>query len=95
MPGEGPSLTQRSPGDDPRASWEEILPYEALQDAALPGTLAAHHGYLGQVQPETEPGGGEDVLELVDGVDHVLHTTVLSHGRDKLLSGRFLLNSSL
>ena len=68
----------RSPGHDARASWEEILPYEALEDAALASTLPAHHGYLGQVQAEADPGAREDVLELINGVDHVLHT-VLTH----------------
>ena len=70
-------LTQGFPGDDPRASLQEILPYEALEDAALASTLAAHNGDLGEVEAEA----GEDVLELVDGVDHVLHTTVLSQGK--------------
>ena len=74
-------LTQRSPGHNPRAPRQEILPYEALEDAALAGTLAAHHGDLGEVEAEADPGAGQDVLELVDGVDHVLHTTVLSHCR--------------
>ena len=80
----GGQLTQRSPGHNPRASRQEILPYEALQHAALAGTLAAHHGDLGQVEAEADPGAGQDVLQLVDGVDHVLHPTVLSHGEDKL-----------
>ena len=73
-------ITQWPSRHDPGASGEEVLAHEVLEDAALAGALAAHHGNLGEVEAETDPTDGEDVLELVDRVDHVLHSFILNPG---------------
>ena len=72
-------LTERSPGDDARATGEEVLANEVLQHAALACALAAHHGDLGEVQPDGDAGGGEHVLQQVHVVDHVTHALALQH----------------
>ena len=77
--GKNQELTERSPGDDAGAAGEEVLAHEVLEDAALAGALAAHHGDLGEVQADGDAGGGEHVLQPVDVVDHVTHALALQH----------------
>ena len=72
-------LTERSPGDDAGAAGEEVLAHEVLEDAALAGALAAHHGDLGEVEADGDAGGGEHVLQPVHVVDHVTHALALQH----------------
>jgi len=53
-----------------------LLPDEVLQHRALPRTLAAHHGDLGQVQVRVLPDGGEGILHAVHLRNQILHSPV-------------------
>ena len=72
-------ITQWPSRHDPGPAGEEVLAHEVLEDAALAGALAAHHGDLGEVQADGYAGGGEHVLQPVDVVDHVTHALALQH----------------
>lgn len=59
------------------AAWESyLLPDEVLQHRALPRTLAAHHGDLGQVQVCVLTDGGEGILHAVHQRNQILHPPV-------------------
>ena len=54
---------------------------------SLRAALHAQDCYLEQVQAEADPGASEDVLELSNGVDHVLHTTLSTWYAETCLLG--------
>lgn len=63
---------ERSAGDYPGAAREKVATDQVLEDGALTRALCAHHGYLRELDA-LPPHRVEDVLQLVDDRDELLH----------------------